>query len=314
MGGPMRTSRRDCRGPQALGLVGRLVCLGICVLPFALAPGAADATNVAPAAITSETGMDGLVSRVQARGAATPPSLNVGSVIIAEPASETPLPIQVGPVDGLPKNSFVRIRGLPTNIALSEGHSIATGSWAVPFVALPMLRISVPVGLAGTSDIVVSLVTVDGIVLAEVKTSLVITPASLIASGKSEPQPRNVASIGPSTSGLPSERSQPAQPSAPPQPPRTQAQQQALRFITRGNDQLLEGDVSAARLFFQRAIDAGLPEGALAMASSYDQVELDRLGVKGLTGDRNTARHWYEQARRMGASEAEERLRRLGGR
>jgi hypothetical protein len=259
-------------------------------------------------------GQDMPITRAQARGSAAP-TLNIGSLIVAEPASDTPLPIQVGPAEGLPKNSFVRIRGLPSAVALSEGHSIAPGSWAVPFVGLPTLRISVPVGLSGRSEITVALVTVDGVVLSEVKTSLVITTVSLLTSSKAEPQPKSVASIGPAISGLPGgDRASQPRPSPPPQPPRTEAQQGALRIVTRGNAQLLEGDVSAARLFFQRAVDAGLPEGALAMASSYDQIELDRLGVRGLTGDRDTARKWYEQARKMGASEADERLERLGER
>ena len=280
--------------------------------------GSAGAVNLTPAVMTLTASLElsespgGLVSRIQARNSAVAPSLNVSAVIVAEPASDTPLPIQVGPADGLPRNSFVRIRGLPTAVALSEGHAIAPGSWAVPFVGLPTLHITVPVGVAGRSEIVVALVTVDGAVLTETKASLIIANASLLASGKSEPQPKSVASIGPATSSLPREQASPSRPEPSPPPRRNEAQQAALRFITRGNEQLREGDISVARLFYQRAIDAGLPEGALAMASSYDPIELDRLGVKGLTGDRDAARRWYERAKQMGAVEADERLRRLG--
>jgi hypothetical protein len=47
--------------------------------------------------------------------------LNVAPVMLAEPASKSPLPIQVGPQDALIRNSFVRIRGLPAAATLTEG-------------------------------------------------------------------------------------------------------------------------------------------------------------------------------------------------
>lgn len=303
----LRMRSRAARGASLSRLL--LTIAGAAGAGHGLSFGGASAVPVAM--LEHGPGHHEFLRRVQARGGAAA-SLNVGSVILAEPASDTPLPIQVGPAEGLPKNSFIRIRGLPASVALSEGHSIAPGSWAVPFVGLPTLRLNVPVGLSGRSDIVISLVTVDGMVLAEAKSSLVIASASALTTGRAEPQPKSVASIGPSA-GLPGDQAQPSRPTVSRQPPRTPAQLSALRYVTRGNEQLREGDIAAARLFFQRAVDAGLSEGALAMAMSYDPAELERLGVKGLTGDRNAARRWYERAREMGASEADERLRRLGG-
>jgi hypothetical protein len=248
----------------------------------------------------------------------TQPVINVATMVLAEPASDTPFPIQVGPPDAIPKNSFLRVRGLPASVALSEGHSIAPGSWAVPFVGLPTLRISVPVGLSGKSEITVALVTVDGAVLADVRTTLLIASPSLVAPGQSEPQPKSVASIGAAVATAPVDSSnrgaRSTRPSAPAAPPRTEAQQHAMRFVTKGNELLGEGDVSTARLYYQRAADAGLHEGALAMAATYDPDELIRIGVKGLQPDPKAARSWYEKARDLGAPEAEERLRRLSAR
>jgi hypothetical protein len=259
-----------------------------------------------------------LLEHAQSSGR-TMAAINIGTVILAEPAAETPFPIQIAMGDGIPKNSFVRIRGLPPSTALSEGHSIAPGAWAVPFVGLPTLRISVPVGLSGRSEITVALVTVDGAVLAEAKSALVIAPASLVAPRQPQPAPKSVASISPVTTPLPGAggdagSSAPARPTAPLVPERTEAQRQALRFVSRGHELLNEGDVAAARLYYQRAVDAGLHEGALALAASYDPVELERLGVQGLQPDLALARKWYEQAQRLGAPEAAERLRRLSSR
>src|SRR6185295_10898385 len=74
--------------------------------------------------------------------------------------------------------SFIRIRGLPPTVALSDGYSIAPGSWAVPIAALPSLRITLPVGAAGKSEISITLVGIDGSVLAEVTSVLTVaTPA-----------------------------------------------------------------------------------------------------------------------------------------
>jgi hypothetical protein len=246
-------------------------------------------------------------------------AINIGTLILAEPANETPLPIQIGPADALPKNTFLRIRGLPTAVSLSEGHSIAPGAWAVPFSGLPTLRITVPVGLSGRSEIVVALVTVEGVVLTETKSTLVIATALPSGSDKPEPQPKTVASIGPSVSTTPDRgttgstaRSTP--PQAPTEPARTEEQRRALRFIAKGNELLGEGDIATARLYYQRAVDAGLHEGALAMAASFDPTELARVGVRAEQGNAQTARSWYERARALGAPEAAERLRRLGER
>ncbi|MFM9846709.1 MAG: hypothetical protein ACKVP3_06070 [Hyphomicrobiaceae bacterium] len=298
-----------------------------CVILLALAagvPGAASATSI-PAFLprryeppARQPTLHELLTLAQMRGQ-TALVINVGTLILAEPANETPLPIQIGPADALPKNTFVRIRGLPTAVSLSEGHSIAPGAWAVPFGGLPTLRITVPVGLSGRSEIVVALVTVEGVVLTEAKSTLVIATTLPGGSDKPEPQPKTVASIGPSVSTTPDKgatgsTARTTPPQGPAAPIRTEEQRRAFRFIATGNELLGEGDIATARLYYQRAVDAGLHEGALAMAASFDPTELGRLGARGLQGDTQAARRWYERARELGAPEAAERLRRLGER
>lgn len=279
-------------------------------------PGTAAAANITTFLPMRQAPND-LLILAQSRGQSSF-AINVGSLILAEPANETPLPIQIGPADALPKNTFVRIRGLPTAVSLSEGHSISPGAWAVPFAGLPTLRMTVPVGLSGRSEIVVALVTVEGTVLTEAKSTLVIGAALAGGNDKVEPQPKAVASIGPSVSTTPDRgatgSTARSTPSAPAAPARTEEQRRALRFITKGHELLTEGDVATARLYYQRGVDAGLHEGALAMAASFDPAELARLGALGIRGDTQAARRWYERARELGAPEAAERLRRLGER
>ncbi len=240
-------------------------------------------------------------------------TLNVGKVILAAPAGETPLPIQVGPADAIARNSFIRIRGLPPAAALTEGQSIAPGAWAIPIIALPNLKITLPVGLSGKSEVTVALVTVDGQVVSETKAALVIASTALIAPGDAEPQSKNVASLGPSSTAArgsePAVRQKASQP-----PPMSEEQQRALPFINRGNEQLGQGNIAAARLFYQRAAEAGLAQGALALAATYDPAELERIGARFVQPDPQAARKWYERARQLGAPEAEERLKQLGSR
>lgn len=225
-------------------------------------------------------------------------TINIAPVMLAEPASRTPLPIQIAPQDAILKNSFIRIRGLPPAAALSEGHAIGPGAWAVPLVGLATLSIIVPVGLQGRWDVVVGLVTIDGTVLTEGKTALVIAPAQLIAPANKGGTPStNVASLGPI-----------------PGPANTAERERALGLHAKGQEQLGRGDIYSARMFFQRAAEAGLAEAALAAGGTFDPAELAKIKVVGLTPDVAAARKWYEKARQLGAVEAVERLRRLEGR
>jgi hypothetical protein len=94
-----------------------------------------------------------------------------------------------------------------------------------------------------------------------------------------------------------------------------QDRQRALDFLKKGEEMFAAGNVGAARLFYERAADAGLAEGALALAATFDPDELARRQVLGgVQPDRAAARRWYGRALELGASEAENRLDRLGAR
>ena len=249
------------------------------------------------------------------------PTINAGPAILAEPGAETPLPILIGPQETIPKNSFLRLRGLPADASLTEGHEIAPGSWAIPLAALPTLKISLPIGLSGKADMTITLMSVEGTVLAETRSSLVIAAAALIVPEKvpTDPPATNVAALGlaaPVTAApSPSLAARPQRPPAPsPAGPQLipEDRERIMALLSRGNDQLQHGNVAAARLYYQRAADAGLAQAALALASTYDPEELVRLRVVGLQPDRELARRWYERARELGASEAERRLKRFG--
>ena len=211
----------------------------------------------------------------------------------------------------------MRIRGLPPTVALSDGHSIAPGSWAVPIAALPNLKITLPAGAEGKSEISLTLVGTDGAVLAEA-TAMLVVAAPAASDGrvqsKGELPPASILRAGVPLQ-VPQERSERAPASIPPEGRSKltpQERERALRLVARGDEQLTDGGVAQARLLYERAAEAGLAQGAMALAATYDAVELNRLGVRGLQPDRAMAQRWYERARQLGAQEAEQRLRRLG--
>lgn len=234
--------------------------------------------------------------------------LNVAPVTLAEPASKSPFPIQVGPIESLVRNSFVRIRGLPTAATLTEGHSISPGAWAVPLAGLATLGIVLPVGLQqGRWDVVVALVTIEGTVLTDTKTALVVGPVQLIAPQLKDKPSTSVAALGSSAATSPLEAAPPPAATPPPSPERDRA----LGLYAKGKELLGQGNIQPARMLFRRAADAGLAESALALGGTYDPVELSKLRVIGLQPDIAAARQWYDKARQLGAPEAAERLRRL---
>ncbi len=72
------------------------------------------------------------------------------------------------------------------------------------------------------------------------------------------------------------------------------------------------GDVSAARLFYERAAMAGSAQAATAMGKTFDPVYLEQMGARGVTPDPDSAATWYRKAVALGDREAESLLRGLG--
>ena len=274
-------------------------------------PGAQTIARVLFAALSVWVLATGLVQAQTARATVT-----IAATVPAEPATQVPLTIRLLPPDSAPKGSFVRIRGLPPTVALSDGHSIAPGSWAVPIAALPNLKITLPAVAAGNSEISVTLVGSDGSVLSEAKSILTIaaaSPADSRTQQRSGPPPISILRAGaPEATPGKTERAGASIPPDGQQKLTSEQRERAIRLVKRGDEQLTEGGVAQARLLYERAAEAGLAQGAMSLAATYDAAELGRLDVRGLQPDRAMAQRWYERARQLGATEAEQRLRRLG--
>jgi hypothetical protein len=86
------------------------------------------------------------------------------------------------------------------------------------------------------------------------------------------------------------------------------------RLLKHGEEFLANQDIIAARAVFERLADDGEAQGAFALAETYEQSTLARLGVKGLAPDLAAARTWYERAKALGSTEAQHRLDLLAAR
>jgi hypothetical protein len=206
-------------------------------------------------------------------------------IVVAQSPWEAALPIQVAPRAAVPRNAFVRLRGLPREVSLTEGHSVAPGNWAVPVSALSSLKANVPAAVSGKSRIAITLIGMDGTILAKAKTELVVFALPGAQEANAGPPP--VPFLSP------------------------EQRRRAEGFVERGWQNWEEGNIGGARGFFRYAADLGLAAGAMGMAMTFDPAQLSRIEALGLQPDRDEARKWYKRARQLGASEADERLTRL---
>jgi hypothetical protein len=239
------------------------------------------------------------------------PTIEVAEIISGEAATQVSLPIRVGNAASVPPNSFVRVRGLPPMVALSDGYSIAPGVWAIPLRALPGLKMLLPVGAEERADFSVSLVMADGWVLVEARSTLVVKPPQR----QSLPQPETPVSIVPTPPPppVPAQRQEPGAPPPFPEPTvLSEVHERAMRLKEKGDEQLAQGLVAPARLLYERAAELGLAQAAMALAATYDESELTSPTLRGVSPDAKEAKRWYERARELGAGEADQRLRRLG--
>ena len=82
-------------------------------------------------------------------------------------------------------------------------------------------------------------------------------------------------------------------------------------LLSRGDVMLELGDISTARLLYQRAAAAGSAKAATALGKTYDPTFLASIKVSGLAPDRAAAASWYRKGADLGDAEAADRLARI---
>ena len=79
-------------------------------------------------------------------------------------------------------------------------------------------------------------------------------------------------------------------------------------LIAHGQKMIDVGYLAGARGYFKRAAEAGSADAALALGATYDPKFISDIGVKGIKGDLAEARAWYERARELGSVSAQGKL------
>ena len=99
-------------------------------------------------------------------------------------------------------------------------------------------------------------------------------------------------------------------PAPPPAGPRLSAAEIGA-LMERGDAFLSARDITSARLYYERAAEAGDGQAALQLGATFDPVMLDRAGLRGVPGDPGQALSWYRRARELGMVEADQRIESL---
>jgi general secretion pathway protein A len=106
--------------------------------------------------------------------------------------------------------------------------------------------------------------------------------------------------------------------SPPISPPRTQSSTnqdlsatEIAALVARGDNFIRAGDIASARLFYERAAEAGDRPAALRLGTTFDPGFLARAGLRGITGDTGQAAFWYDRARDLGDAGAAEQPKAL---
>jgi hypothetical protein len=96
-----------------------------------------------------------------------------------------------------------------------------------------------------------------------------------------------------------------------PAPVRTLDADTLASLMKRARDLIAVGDISAARLFLERAANSQDATAAFLLAQTYDPAVLGTRDTRSITPDPAMAREWYQKAARLGSSEAQTRLSQL---
>jgi uncharacterized protein involved in exopolysaccharide biosynthesis/cellulose biosynthesis protein BcsQ len=82
-------------------------------------------------------------------------------------------------------------------------------------------------------------------------------------------------------------------------------------LVARGDALVGMRDIASARLFYQRAVEAGDGRAALRMGATLDPAFLDRAKIRGASGNQQEALSWYQRARDLGEAKANLQLKKF---
>jgi hypothetical protein len=177
-----------------------------------------------------------------------------------------------GPIEGV----LAVVSGIAAGTTLTRGHPWGETGWLVPAAELSATKLRPPAGFSGEMQYTVSLKMPDAKIADRQTLRLQWSALSNDRNSLRKLETDEIATL-----------------------------------LKRGQTLLENGDIAGAQLLLQRAAEAGDPVAAMALASTYDPVVLNDLGVRSFSADVGKARYWYEKAREFGSKEAPRRLESL---
>jgi hypothetical protein len=153
------------------------ICMSIAALVTAV-PAQVDAGEFDPPAASD-----------QARLSA-PPRLVVAPIVEVDSPGQADCRVNVSRAESLPSGAYIRVRGLPAEATLSSGQpdpadqTTPEHTWVVPLQGLADLKVEVPRGVSGSSELHVALLDDDGRVVAERTSVLRIAAPVVVAPAK----------------------------------------------------------------------------------------------------------------------------------
>jgi len=114
-----------------------------------------------------------------------------------------------------------------------------------------------------------------------------------------EPPPASAAAAAPAAPPI----AAPPVAVSPPAAPSVSTETEEL--VARGTSLLVTGDIAGARLYFERAAEAGDGHAALLAGMTHDPLYLEWAGVHGMRGEPEQAETWYRRARDLGEPDAQ---------
>ncbi len=207
----------------------------------------------------------------------------------------------------------ISVEGLPEGFALSAGRRAADGSWRLEPEDLGALALLPPADYGGRMEIdVVARAEESNDSYAETAATLPVI-VDAIAAPVPEADPAEAAAPvetraqqtrdGEGEDRVPAPALSAPSAETPPAPAAP-----ANDWIARGDRLLSLGDIAAARLFYELAVQQGNAKAATAMGRTYDPAFLKEKKVIGVPGNPALAAEWYRRAAEAGDLEAQSLL------
>lgn len=219
-----------------------------------------------------------------------------------------PLGVSLAEASG---DAALLLSGLPVGSTISAGLPFGEGNWLLSASELSRAVIRPPRGFVGAIDLVAELRLADDTVAERL--SLRLTWEAPETTTTIAAQTTDVgAPVG--TGGADAQARETPNSQATSAPLRRMDREEITDLLKRGGEFVAAGNLGPARLALRRAAQAGDPQAAFVLATTYDPILLETRRVIGVVPDIAMARAWYEKAKEFGSTEASLRLELLASR